>query len=175
MTYFETERLIFRNWHNADLAHYIELNRNFEVRRYFPDILSKERSERIFDIMYKEIERDKHGLFAVTLKDGTFIGFIGTLFAEYDASIPHSPFYEIGWRILPQFTGNGYATEGARGLLDYMRMLNIEDLYAYTSVNNIKSINVMKKIGMKYVTAFVDPHYPDEQILYRSVVNDLNQ
>lgn len=170
MTYFETERLIFRNWHEADLVHYIELNRNFEVRAFFPDIMSKERSERIFEMMYKEIDQNKLGLFAVTLKDGTFIGFIGTLYAAYDTAIPHSPFYEIGWRILPQFTGNGYATEGARGLMDYMRMLKIEDLYAYTSINNKKSINVMKKIGMKYVTAFRHPHFSDEQILYRSVV-----
>ncbi|UBH11403.1 GNAT family N-acetyltransferase [Macrococcus armenti] len=173
MSFFETERLIFRNWCQSDLPYYIELNRNEEVRKYFPDVLSKERSELIFDMMQNEIESTKLGLFAVTLKDGSFIGFIGSLLMQEDTFIPYSPFYEIGWRLLPEYWGKGYATEGAQGLLKYMQKLNISYAYAYTSVHNHESLNVIKKLNMEKLTTFHHPVYRNgEQVMFRRALHD---
>lgn len=173
MSFFETERLIFRNWDESDLQYYIELNRNEAVRKHFPDIISKERSELLFDMMQSEIETKNLGLFAAMLKDGTFIGFIGTLFIEEDAYIPYSPFYEIGWRLLPEYWGKGYATEGAQGLLQYMQKLNISYAYAYTSIHNHESLNVINKLNMEKLTIFHHPVYRHgEQLLFRRELND---
>ncbi|SCU20389.1 Acetyltransferase GNAT family [Staphylococcus aureus] len=45
MIYCETERLILRDWHEDDLLPFQKMNANYDVRKYFPSLLSYRRSE----------------------------------------------------------------------------------------------------------------------------------
>ena len=58
--------------------------------------------------------------------------------------------FDIGWQLDPQFFGQGYASEAARGWLDHgFGELGIEEVIAYTATSNTASVNVMKRIGMR--------------------------
>lgn len=71
-------------------------------------------------------------------------------------NVPFAGQTEIGWRFRKQFWGKGYATEAAKALLNYAFLsLRHQVIYAYTTHNNIESINVMKKLGMVYQYEFL--------------------
>ncbi len=55
---------------------------------------------------------------------------------------------EIGYSVLPEFQGKGFATEMTEVLVDFaFSEANVESIVAETSVENLKSIKVLKKNG----------------------------
>lgn len=77
-------------------------------------------------------------------KDGAPVGMCGLIKRDT------LPDVDIGYAFLPQFFGQGYATEAAAGVLAYARTLGIRRLLAITSPGNIGSNAVLKKIGMHF-------------------------
>ena len=123
-TYIETERLKLRDWEEKDLLPFQKMNANQQVRRYFPSLLSYRRSELDMRKMDEIIKDNGIGLFAVELKEtGEWLGFIGLNYIPEDSKYPFKelPFYEIGWRLIPEVWGNGLATEGAQAVLTYAK------------------------------------------------------
>jgi ribosomal-protein-alanine N-acetyltransferase len=58
---------------------------------------------------------------------------------------------EIGYGMLPQFEGQGFATEGAKALIEYLRVdERIESVIAHTFPSIPASIRVMEKCGMVF-------------------------
>ena len=81
------------------------------------------------------------------------------------------PAIEIGWRLQKKHWNQGFATEAARGVLKFVeRQTDIKEVYAYTSVRNIPSINIMEKIGMEPVKTFDHPGIMDGHSLKRHVL-----
>jgi RimJ/RimL family protein N-acetyltransferase len=86
-----------------------------------------------------------HSLCLVQLKaDGTPIGMCGLI--KRDAL----PEVDLGYAFLPQFGGQGYATEAAAAVLEYARTLGIRRVLAITSPGNAASNAVLRKIGMRF-------------------------
>lgn len=57
---------------------------------------------------------------------------------------------ELGWAISDLYRSNGYATEAARGLIEYgFCELHLPRILAFTTRNNVASIRVMEKLGMR--------------------------
>ncbi|PHK50416.1 GNAT family N-acetyltransferase [Staphylococcus edaphicus] len=159
--YIETERLRLRDWREEDLLPFQQMNANRQVRRYFPSLLSYKRSEYDMMKMNEVIQAHDIGLFAVELKETSgWLGFIGLNYVPEESKYTFAelPFYEIGWRLIPEVWGNGFATEGATAVLNYAKDLGLEEVYAFTSENNEASRKVMEKIGMKHFDYF---EYPD--------------
>lgn len=159
-----TERLRFRNWRSDDLDDLIEMNSDPEVMRHFPATLSKEENEAFLNRLIKGYEENGHTYYATERLDtGECIGFIGLARQTYEAAF--TPCVDIGWRLKRGAWGQGFATEGARACLDFARdELKLEAVYSVAVVQNIPSINVMRKIGMKYDHHFFHPalvDYPD--------------
>ena len=91
-------------------------------------------------------EYDKENLeylsFAVCL-DGLHIGEVFAYLSEKEA--------DIGWLIDKRYWGNGYATEAAKLLVEYIHTeLHRTDIVAYCDARNIASQKVMKNIGMEF-------------------------
>ncbi|ADC88234.1 MULTISPECIES: GNAT family N-acetyltransferase [Staphylococcus] len=158
--YIETERLKLRDWEENDLLPFQKLNANPQVRRYFPSLLSYRRSALDMKQMQKNITATGIGLFAVELKEtNEWIGFIGLNYIPKDSQYPFNnlPFYEIGWRLIPEVWGNGIATEGAEAVLKYAKKKGVYDIYSLTAETNLSSRKVMEKIGMKVFDRFEFP------------------
>lgn len=106
----------------------------------------------------------KHGfgLFHVSLKaDGTPIGMCGLLKRDTLDDV------DVGFAYLPQFGGQGYATEAARATLNYGRtVLGLKRIVAITAPDNESSMNVLNKIGLRHTATLKIPGYKTDSLLF---------
>jgi RimJ/RimL family protein N-acetyltransferase len=167
-----TKRLILRQWDDADQQPFAQMSRDSRVMAHFPKCLSQEESDKMARKIQSLIAERGWGFWAVEIPDQhAFIGFVG-LHIPKD-TMPFSPCVEIGWRLAPQHWGRGYATEAANASLHYAFMhLGVEEVVSFTTVNNIGSQAVMKKLGMSYAYHFAHPDLDasdplSEHVLYK--------
>lgn len=58
---------------------------------------------------------------------------------------------DIGFAFLPEYNGNGYAFEAASASMNYaVNELKLKKILAITTEDNVKSIRLLKKIGMSF-------------------------
>ncbi|WP_290797633.1 GNAT family N-acetyltransferase [Flavihumibacter sp. UBA7668] len=94
----------------------------------------------------KSYEINGYGLYRVELPDDTIIGLCGIINRET------LPFPDIGFALLPAFEGKGYISEAALATKQYATsQLGIKQLCGITTNDNLASIRVLEKIGMKYI------------------------
>jgi RimJ/RimL family protein N-acetyltransferase len=163
---FTSERLGFRNWSGKDLTEFSKLNADLEVMEHFPKPLTEKETADFIDRLKKHYADNGFNYFATEVLDsGEFIGFIGLAFKDFKTEF--TPAVDIGWRLKKSSWGNGYATEGASRCLEFgFNQLNLEKIIATCTEKNVKSENVMKKIGMGKIGNFKHPlleEYPEYQ------------
>ncbi len=170
---FKSERLGFRAWQDADTPLLAAINADPEVMEFFPGLTDYAGTEAFIGRMQKQLVEKGFCYFAVdTLEDGAFIGFIGLSVQTFEASF--TPCVDIGWRLGKKDWGNGYAAEGAKACLIYaFNALQIAKVYAVAPVVNLKSVQVMKKIGMKRVAIFTHPLLAGDERLRECVVYEI--
>lgn len=156
----ETERLFLRQWQQSDYLPFAQLNADPMVMEYFPSILSASESNAMADKCTALIAEKGWGFWALELKSsGQFIGFTGlhTPMTE----LPFAPCVEIGWRLAYEFWGRGYVTEAAKAALEVaFEHLKLNEVVAFTAVQNQKSQAVMKRLAMEYRGEFDHPILP---------------
>nr|WP_199081214.1 GNAT family N-acetyltransferase [Pedobacter sp. ASV19] len=169
---FQSARLGFREWTDADLIPFAEMNANSEVMRYFPSVRTLEESEQSMQKFKEQFREYGYCFYALDeLASGQFIGFVGLNNPKFEADF--MPCVEIGWRLRREFWNKGYATEAAKRCLDYaFNELDLDEIVSFTSVLNKPSENVMEKIGMYKVGHFLHPAINsgdilEEHVLYR--------
>lgn len=169
MTELRTERLLLRQWRDADREPFAELNADPETMRYFPTTLTREESDATVDWASALIEERGWGLWAVEVVDVVpFVGFVGLNVPRFWPEV-----VEIGWRLRREHWGNGYATEAAREALRYgFEQLGLEEIVSFTTVANTPSRRVMERIGMTHDPSrdFDHPGIPDGHPLRRHVL-----
>lgn len=68
----------------------------------------------------------------------------------------------MGYALLPEFAGCGYATEAALAVMDYgTNKLGLKRIVGITSVENKASIHVLQKLGLKFEKMV--PYSEDEE------------
>jgi 3-dehydroquinate dehydratase / shikimate dehydrogenase len=168
----KTERLLLRPWQEEDLEPFAALNADLKVREFFPSLLSREESDASVKRMSKHIQRHGWGFWAVSLiETNEFIGMIGL--EDVNLEVPFVPAVEIGWRLAFKYWGKGYASEGALACLKYgFETLKLEEIVAFTAVQNLRSRKVMQRIGMHCDPAddFDHPRVPEGHPLRRHVL-----
>jgi [ribosomal protein S5]-alanine N-acetyltransferase len=174
MIYFETKRLIFRDWNEQDLNEFRMMNKNTRVMEYFTKTLNEEETDRFYNIIQDEFRNYGYGLYAVeTRHNNDFIGFIGFHWANFNSQF--TPCIEIGWRLKYEAWGNGFATEGAKACLKYgFDTLGFNKIYSFTSKINLPSENVMKKVGMVKVMEFEHPNIIENNPLRKHVLYSID-
>ena len=102
------------------------------------------------------------GLYHVSLKEtGAPIGMCGLLKRETLEDV------DVGFAYLPQFGGQGYATEAAIGTMQYGRtVLGLKRIVAITAPDNLASQNVLRKIGLHHERTIRLPVYKDDSFLF---------
>ena len=146
----ETSRLIFRTWQDQDLDLMLQINQDANVMEYFPGLQGLETTQNFIQKVRDHFDKFGFSLYAVVRKDNEeFIGFIGLMTVDFDAHF--TPATEIGWRLGSKHWGLGFATEGAKAILDHsFRVIELPEIVSFTSKDNARSIRVMQKIGLKY-------------------------
>lgn len=168
-----TNRLLLRQWCDKDLAIFAKLNADVDVMTYFPNTLSTSESNIMAHKIKSLIKEKGWGFWAVELLENkTFIGFVGL--NEPDYKLPVTSCTEIGWRLAKAYWGHGYASEAANASLEFaFQTLNLDQVYSFTPVSNIKSRAVMERLNMINTNNnFNHPMIPEnnplrEHVLYR--------
>ncbi|MGW3657537.1 GNAT family N-acetyltransferase [Streptomyces sp. NPDC005151] len=172
MSELRTDRLMLRRWRDSDLEPWAAMNADPEVREHLGDLLTREQSDASVALFQAEFDQRSYGWWAVeVLATGEFIGFTGL--DQVDEGMPFTG-VEIGWRLARSAWGHGYATEAAlAGLAFGFESLELPEILAVTTTNNLRSQAVMRRIGMTRDPAddFDDPGVPDgplrRNVLYR--------
>ena len=62
----------------------------------------------------------------------------------------------MGYRILPQYWGKGFATEAAMAALDYgFNKLDLSEIIGMVHEENVASRKVLEKCGLKFIEKFM--------------------
>jgi len=161
MKVLETDRLVIRPFVLDDAAEFRRLlNEAFGQDRYGAEDTTRVVLEYnvIADKAHDALHQTPYGDRAIVLKrDGTLIGAVG--FAPCLAPFgrlrsfggtPHrTPEVGLFWALFPEHWGKGYATEAARAMVSYaFDELELGRIVATTENDNVRSIAVMKRLGM---------------------------
>jgi [ribosomal protein S5]-alanine N-acetyltransferase len=170
-----TERLGLREWKEADLQPFAEMNMDPDVMRYYPAVLSVKETGEMIGRIRAHFEKNHFGLWAVENKlTNEFIGYTGFYIPAFESFF--TPCVEIGWKFKKHQWGYGFATEAAHACLRYgFETLHFNKIVSFTSVLNKKSENVMKRIGMSYVTRFEHPLVERNHILRPHVLYQIER
>lgn len=147
---FETPRLRIRTFVESDFEILFELDSDPEVMKYISGgrpMTSDEVRATLQRIIAKYTEWKVYGVWAAEKKDSNeFIGWFSL------KPLPGTSEIEIGYRLLKSHWGQGFATEGAKVLLDYgLGVLGLKKVVAITNIENDPSKKVLQKIGLKLI------------------------
>ncbi|KUJ37293.1 acetyltransferase [Streptomyces albus subsp. albus] len=172
MPELRTDRLLLRRWRESDLEPWAAMNADPEVREHLGELLTREQSDAAVALMRAEFDERGFGWWALEVREtGEFIGRAGL--DEVDEDMPFAG-VDVGWRLMRSAWGHGYATEAALGCLAFgFEGLGLSEVVASTTVDNLRSQAVMRRIGMTRDPAddFEDPSVPEGPlrrcVLYR--------
>jgi ribosomal-protein-alanine N-acetyltransferase len=93
----------------------------------------------------KHYRLHSYGMFGVVHKHTKkIIGMCGLILRD------QSDYPEIGYAILPKYSGNGYTFEGVHLILEYAKVkLKLQQIFASVHPDNAPSIHILNKIGFK--------------------------
>ena len=140
----ETDRLHLRPVERGDLDPWAAFLADSEATRllHFPEPHSREESSALLERTIARAD-GAVAMYAVRLReDGQTVGFVGYSPRIVDSSAE----IELGWLLLPEFHGRGYATEAALAV----RRLVPGRAIALIRVENEASQNVARKLGMRH-------------------------
>lgn len=137
--YIETARMVIREFVIEDLNDLHDILGDDETMKNCEPAYTIEKTS---DFLQKFC-MDKKGAIAAVHKDtNKVIGYI--LFNNFEDGA-----YEIGWIFNKSYWGKGYAFESCNAVIDYaFSSMNAHKIFAET-IDGIKSVNLMKKLGMK--------------------------
>ena len=144
-----SERLLLKQMNITDAQDMFILNSDSEVIQYTGDVMFTSVDDAL-NLLKNYDQYTKYKMGRLSLFDkvtGEYIGWCGLKYLEERDQV------DIGYRLLKKHWGKGYATEAARICLDYgFNTLNLEEIIGTAMLENPASINVFKKLGMKYDT-----------------------
>jgi|GEM_PF-2842146 len=68
MVYFESTRLVFRDWREEDLDDFRKMNSDYQVMEYFPNVLSNVETDMFYQRIQDEFIEYGYGLYAVEVR-----------------------------------------------------------------------------------------------------------
>jgi RimJ/RimL family protein N-acetyltransferase len=152
----ETPRLILRPWRESDRDDLARLCADPNVMVDYPAPQTRAESDVRFQRYCDAFARFGYTRWALERRsDGTFLGWTGI--NPPDALAPD---VEIGWRLIREVWGMGYASEAAlASLKDGFGRCEFERVLSFTTNDNLRSQAVMRRIGLVRHDArdFIDP------------------
>ncbi len=169
----ETKRLFLRELKLSDTEELSQILCDNNSMKYYPRPFTTTEVERWIKRSVDSYRKNNHGLWAVILKEtGEFLGDCGITIQEIDGEL----LPELGYHIKKQYCNRGFASEAAKVCISYaFERLSLNTLYTYTDTQNIPSIKVAQKIGMKYIKGFKKQVMGKtvDEVLY-AIDNELN-
>lgn len=151
---FTTARLLLRPLQASDAPGLFELDNDPAVQRYLggiggPRPASVADSEAAIRASQANYAAGGLGRWAVQLRTtGAFVGWAGLKLVTGPIN-KQRDFYDIGYRLLPRYWGQGYGSEAAQAWLTRgFATLGLPRICAYADAENGGSRRILEKIGL---------------------------
>jgi len=150
LNHIETKRLRFRKLKISDAMTWVKFFENNPNLEYLGLDMTLDKNAQSFDWIKRQLARYKENRFGhhalLDKRSGNFIGQCGLLKQEIEGKAE----IELGYHILPEFWGQGFATEAAIKVRDYaIENMICDSLISVIDVRNTGSKKVAEKLGMK--------------------------
>ncbi len=144
----ETARLAMRSWRDEDVAPFQAICSDPEVMATLGPPLDMDATAALIARIRTIDAEHGHTFWALERReDARLIGWCGII---RGSAGPVDGKAEIGWRLARDCWGAGYATEAARGAMDWaFAHLPDDAVWAITWRGNIRSRAVMERLGMR--------------------------
>ena len=166
-----TERLRLRRWTDADRPAFAAMNADPAVMEHLPEVLDQAASDALLERVQRPWAERGIGLWAVERRaDGRLLGWAGL--NPMPPDVPAAGEWEVGWRLAREAWGHGYATEAAREALQVARERGEARVWSMTVPANVRSVAVMRRLGLVLDRTFEHPRFPPghrlrDHVLYR--------
>ncbi len=145
----ETERLIIQELTAKDASFFYNLVNDPDWLRFIGDRNVNSITDAKDYLTSKIIpcyEKFGFGFYIVKTKEGNYsIGTAGLIDREGMEHI------EIGFALLPEYRGKGYAYEATKEIMKYASTeLKIDPIVAITDLENIKSAKLLDRLGLRF-------------------------
>lgn len=153
----ETDRLILRKFTDHDTDALFSIYSDEEVNTYLPwyPLKTLEEAKIFFRESYSEKYSKPQGYnYAVCMKtDNIPIGYI---------NVSMDDGYDFGYGLSRQFWHQGIVTEAGEAVIQQLRKDGIPYITATHDVNNVRSGQVMKRLGMSYQYSYEEQWQPKD-------------
>tara|TARA_R110000851_G_scaffold249968_1_gene402425 strand:- start:160 stop:711 length:552 start_codon:yes stop_codon:yes gene_type:complete len=170
----ETERLSLRRADKNDASPILELRSNVETMKYIPRPLLKSTEDALEHIAMidAKIENSEGINWAITLKnDSKLIGIIGFYRIK-----PEHFRAEIGYMLLPAFSGNGIISEAINEVVNYgFNKMHLHSVEGIIDPNNLGSAKVLQKNGFVKEAHLKENEFYDGRFLDTVIYSRLNK
>ncbi len=159
----ETERLILRKFTENDIEALFDIYKDEEVNTFLPwfPLKSLEEAEKFFKDKYSEAYKQSKGYkYAICLKANNIpIGYINVSIEEN---------HDLGYGLRKEFWHKGIVTEACRAVVKQVKKDGFRYITATHDINNPRSGEVMKQLGMSYKYTFEEQWQPkDMRVTFR--------
>lgn len=165
MIILQTERLLLRTMNLDDADFILELLNSPGWLEFIGDRgMRTEADARAYleEKVLSDYERQGFGFYIIErLEDGKRLGNCGLVRRQ---GLDH---VDLGYSLLPDYFGKGYAHEAAYALLIHgLKELGLSPIQAITTKDNDRSIHLLKKLGMHFEKKVQLPDDDEELLLY---------
>ncbi|RDC64449.1 GNAT family N-acetyltransferase [Adhaeribacter pallidiroseus] len=161
----QTNRLILRELLLTDEEGIFALDSDPEVQIYLGNkpITRREQARQTIAMIQQQYVDNGIGRWAVLEKEtNEFMGWAGLKLIKETIN-KHTNYYDLGYRFLPKYWGQGYATQAARASLNYgFTKLHPKEIFAMTDTRNLAFRKILEKVGFRCLNTFDyagTPHY----------------
>jgi ribosomal-protein-alanine N-acetyltransferase len=153
----ETERFILREILPSDIDGMYELDSDPDVHKYLGNkpVTTKDQVVELISFIRQQYIDHGIGRWAIIdKKSGNFLGWAGLKFVTSETN-NHKNYYDLGYRLIKKYWGQGIATETAHASLEYaFDILKANEVYAMAACENIGSNKILKKVGFQFIETF---------------------
>ncbi len=166
----ETERLILRKFAANDAEALLHIYGDKEVNTFLPwfPLNTLEEAEELLEERYLKAYLQPRGYnYAICLRqDNTPVGYI-------NVSMDDS--YDFGYGLCKEFWRRGIVTEAGKAVIGQLKKDRLPYITATHDVQNVRSGNVMKRLGMSYQYSYEEQWQPkDILVTFRMYQLNLN-
>ena len=149
----QTGRLILKGFDERDREAMVDLFFREEIKRTYmlPDFESREQAGKLFErmmVLSRSEDRFVYGIYW----GQTLVGFVNDCEIKEDS-------IEIGYVIVPEYQGRGFATEAVQTCIKELFRMGFRHVIAGFFQENPASCRVMQKCGMRKLEQEEDMEY----------------
>jgi RimJ/RimL family protein N-acetyltransferase len=145
----QTDRLFLRKVVLNDSKYLVNLFSDPLAMTFFPKVLDLKGTIKWINKVKNCYKNDGFGFYVCEKRDNLeIIGYCGLLLQK---KVGKNNEIEIGYGLIRRYWHQGFATEAAKGCMKYgINKFNIKRFISLIRPKNVASINVAKRVGMKW-------------------------